>query len=155
MQPAQILQSLSKSIDVNIGNFSVPFAFWQVATIVFLIFLLILMMAKFRRHYVDWSLKGAIFGVFFGFLLALLLEGFLIIGGKTAITEILGWKNAPAPISLALDAGRRELIKVLGIETQIPSSLAKEDLSVQDAVSTLQSLNPSDLKKVKTLICQP
>ncbi len=103
----------------------------------------------------DWSLKGAVFGIFFGFLLALLLEGFLIIGGKTAITEFLGWKNAPAPISLALDAGRKQLIRVLGIETQIPESKAKENSTIQSAVETLQNLNPSDLSKVRALICKP
>lgn len=130
-------------------------AFWQVAAIVFLLFVLVLMMAKFRRHYVDWSLKGAIFGVFFGFLLALLLEGFLIIGGRTAITELLGWKNAPAPFATALDAGRKELIKVLGMQSQIPSSFASENTSVEEAVDALQSMSPSDLKKVKTIICQP
>lgn len=76
-------------------------------------------------------------------------------GGKTALTEVFGWKNAPAPISLALDAGRRELIKVLGIETQIPPSFASEKGNAQDAVNSLQSLSPADLTKVKNLICKP
>lgn len=154
-QAVQTLQFLTQSFNFNLGNYSLPIAYWQAAAIVFLIFLLVLMMAQFRRHYIDWSFKGAVFGVFFGFLLALILEGFLIIGGKTALTEVLGWKDAPAPISLALDAGRTELIKVLGIETQIPSSTAKENTTIQSAVETLQSLNPSDLGKVKTLICKP
>lgn len=146
---------LTKSISFNFGNYVIPFTYWEIAVIVFLIFILILMMAQFRRHYVDWSLKGAVFGIFFGFLLALILEGFLIIGGKTALTEVLGWKNAPAPISMALDAGRKQLIQVLGIETQIPSSSAKENIGIQTIVTSIQSLNPSDLGKVKTLICKP
>lgn len=146
---------LTNTIDLNLGNYSIPFAYWQIAVLVFLIFILILMMAQFRRHYVDWSFKGAVFGVFFGFLLALTLEGFLIIGGKTAITEVLGWKNAPAPISLALDSGKAQLIKVLGIETAIPVSSAKENPTVQSVMSNLQSLNPSDISKLKTLICKP
>jgi hypothetical protein len=155
MQPAQIWQNLTKNFNFSLGNFSVPILYWQVGAIVFLLFILVLMMAKFRRHYVDWSLKGAIFGIFFGFLLALLLEGFLIIGGKTALTELLGWKDAPAPVTLALDAGKRELIKVMGIDTQIPSSMAEENVGVQETVNILQSLNPADLKKVKSIICRP
>jgi len=140
--------------DINIGSLSFPISYAQAALIVFLIFLLILVMAQFRRHFVDWSLKGALFGIFFGFLLALILEGFLIVGGRTALTGILGWKNAPAPISLALDAGRNKLIQVLGIKDRVPSSFAKEKTTVSGAVEFLQSMNPADIKKVKAIFCQ-
>ena len=150
----KVISLLFGQFNLNLGKMSLPFSYAQAALIVFLIFILILMMAQFRRHYVNWSLKGAVFGIFFGFLLALILEGFLIIGGRTAITGILGWKNAPAPISIALDAGRNKLIQVLGIKDQIPSSFAKENANVAGAVDLLQSLNPADMKKVKTIFCQ-
>lgn len=149
------VQFLSQNYNFSLGNFSVPIPYWQAGAIIFLIFLLVLSTAQLRRHFVNWSFKGALFGIFFGFLLALILEGFLLIGGKTALTEVLGWKNAPAPISLALDSGRTKLIQILGIQNQVPSSLAKENPTVQDAVETLQSLNPNDIKKVKSLICTP
>jgi hypothetical protein len=141
--------------NLRIGSFSLPVSYLQAALVVFLIFLLVLVMAQFRRHFVDWSVKGALFGIFFGFLLALILEGFLIIGGRTALTGVLGWKNAPAPISLALDAGRNKLIQVLGIKDQIPASYAQGNTTVAGAVEFLQSLNPADIKKVKTIFCQP
>lgn len=144
----------SKSFDLNLGKFSLPVTYLEAGAVIFLLFLLILAMAQFRRHYVDWSLKGGVVGIFFGFLLALILEGFLLIGGKTALTEVLGWKNAPKPIQVALDAGRGKLIQVLGIQDQIPASQAKENATVQSAVETLQSLNPADMKKVKSLLCQ-
>ena len=149
------LKVIVGKFDINIGNLSFPFSYAQAALIVFLIFLLILVMAQFRRHFVDWSLKGALFGIFFGFLLALILEGFLIVGGRTALTGVLGWKNAPAPISIALDAGRNKLIQVLGIKDAIPSSFANGNTTVTGAVNLLQSLNPADIKKVKTIFCQP
>jgi len=152
---AKIFQSIGASFNLNLGKYSISVAFWQVGAIVFLIFLLILMMAQFRRHNIDWSFKGAVFGVFFGFLLALTLEGFLIIGGKTVLTEVLGWKNAPAPLQLALDSGKTELIKVLGIETQIPSAKAAAGSPLQSTLESVQSLNPGDLKLVKNLICKP
>jgi hypothetical protein len=150
-----IAQLFGKTVNINLGKFHLPVPYIEVAAIIFLLFLLVLSLAQFRRHYVDWSLKGAVFGVFFGFLLALILEGFLIIGGKTALTEVLGWKNAPKPISVALESGRTKLINVLGVTDQIPSSDAYEEPSVENAVSVLQNLNPSDMKKVKNLICQP
>jgi hypothetical protein len=149
-----ILKMVVGKFDINIGKLSFPISYAQAALIVFLIFILVLLMAQFRRHFFDWSIKGAVFGIFFGFLLALILEGFLIIGGRTALTGILGWKNAPAPISLALDAGRNKLIQVLGIKDQVPSSFAKENATVTGAVELLQSLNPTDIKKVKTIFCQ-
>ena len=149
------VQFIFNTFDLNLGKFSVPVSYWQAGAIVFLLFVLILTIARFRRHYIDWSLKGGIVGIFFGFLLALILEGFLLIGGKTALTEVLGWKNAPAPLSHALDAGRTKLIDVLGTQTQIPSSYAKENLTVQDTMGVIQSLNPSDLAKVKNILCAP
>ncbi len=140
--------------NLNLGKFSLPVTYIQAIAVVVLVFLLVLLLARFRRHYINWSFKGALFGIFFGFLLALILEGFLIIGGRTAITSVLGWKNPPAPISIALEAGRNKLIQVLGINTQIPSSFAKENTTVTGAVTLLQNLNPTDIKKVKAIFCQ-
>jgi len=151
----QSVQFLFNTFNLNIGTFSMPVPYWQAIAIVILVFLLIVMMATYRKHYINWSLKGGLIGIFFGFLLALILEGFLLIGGKTALTEVLGWKNAPAPISHALDAGRSQLIQVLGVNTQIPSSFAKDNSTVQGIMKTVQSLNPSDLSKVKNILCAP
>jgi len=146
---------LFKTFTLPLGKFSLPVSYIEAGLVVLLIFVMVLSMAQFRRHSVEWSFKGGIAGLFFGFLLALILEGFLFLGGKTLLTETLGWKNAPKPISVALDAGRNELVKVLGVQTSIPTSLAQENTTVQTAVETLQSLNPVDMKKVKSLLCQP
>lgn len=151
----QSVQFLFNTFTLNLGKFSIPVPYWQAGAVVFLLFLLVLTMANFRKHYVDWSLKGGVVGIFFGFLLALILEGFLLIGGKTALTEVLGWKNPPAPLAQVLDAGRSQLIQVLGIKTSIPSSFAKENVSVQGTLETIQSLNPVDLVKVKNILCAP
>ena len=145
---------LGKSFDLNLGRFSLPVTYLEAGAVIFLLFLLVLTIAQVRRHYVSWSLKGGLFGIFFGFLLALILEGFLLIGGRTALTEALGWKNAPKPIQIALDSGRSKLVQVLGIQNQIPTSVAKENATVQSTIQTLQSLNPADMKKVKNLLCR-
>ena len=149
----KLISLLPKKFDLSI--FSLGNSTGTAIAIVFLVFLLILTLAQIRRHYVNWSLKGGLFGIFFGFLLALILEGFLLIGGKTALTEFLGWKNAPKPLSVALDAGRAKLVQVLGIRDQIPESLASTNSSLDQVVETIQSLNPTDVGKLKSLICQP
>ncbi len=78
----------------------------------------------------------------------------MIIGGRTALTSVLGWKNPPPAIAAALDNGRNKLIQVLGIKTEIPSSFAKDNTTVQGAVEVLQNLNPADTKTVKAIFCK-
>lgn len=150
-----ILQNVTKTLTFKIGSLEIATPYWQVGAILVLLFLLVVVMAQYRHHTVHWSLKGATTGIFFGFLLALILEGFLIIGGRTALTELLGWKSAPKPISTALDKGRSQLVEVLGITSEIPTSNASEDYTPDEAVKILQSLDPTEIKKVKSLICNP
>jgi hypothetical protein len=137
---------LTPRFNLNIGKFSLPIPYFEAALVVLLIFVLILSFAQFRRHTVNWSLKGILFGTFFGFVLALTIEAFLIINGKTFLIGVLGWKNAPAPISLVLDVGRSKLVQVLGTNTQTTN--------VDGTIQLLQSLNPADVKKVKAIFCR-
>ena len=150
-----IAQILSSSFQINLGDYNFSTSYIQAGVIIVLLFLLVLSLASFRRHLLSWSFKGALFGLFFGFLLALIFEGFLIVGGKTALTEIAGWKNAPQPLQAALDAGRSKLVKVLGVTEEIPDSVAKENPEVEDVINIFQSLDPSESSKVRKLICEP
>jgi hypothetical protein len=154
MNPAGLL---SKGFNLNLGKFSFSPSYIQVGAILVLLFILVLTLAQVRRHFVDWSFKGALFGLFFGFLLALILEGFLIIGGKTAITQVLGWKNPPKPLANVLDLGKAKLIQVLGekVEIQIPEAVAKLNPTFKDGITFFQSLNPTEAQKFKNFICKP
>ena len=149
-----VIKTAAGNFNINLGKISLPIPYWQAIAVAVLVFFLIFMLAKYRRHTADWSLKGAVFGVFFGFLLALILEGFLIIGGRTALTSVLGWKNPPPQIASVLDTGREKLVQVLGITSPIPSSFAKDSPSVQGAIEVLQSLNPDDSEKVRVIFCR-
>lgn len=149
------VQTLFGNIGGFFTNLYVSKNYLQAGIVVVLIFLLVLSSAQLRRHYVHGSLKGVVVGLFFGFLLTLFLEGFLLIAGRTALTEILGWKNAPKPIMTALDLGHEKLVNVLGVTSEIPSSFAKNDPTIDSAISTLQSLNPDEIKKVKAILCEP
>ncbi len=144
----------SGQFDFNIGGITIPIQYWQVTAIIAFVFVVVLLLAKLRRHRVDWSFKGVAFGVFFGFLLALFMEGFLIIGGRTALTSVLGWENPPPFLATALDSGKNKLVQVLGIKDQIPSSFASENVTANDAIEILQRLNPADTKTVKSVYCR-
>ena len=111
---AAYLQLLTGNFNFNLGKISFTPSYWQAGAMILLIFLLIMMMAQFRRHFLDWSFKGALFGLFWGFILALVLEGFLFISGRTMLIQLFGWKNPPKPIVNILDLGRNQLTKVLG-----------------------------------------
>lgn len=103
--------------EINIGAIRFQPELWQAGAIVFLVFLLVLVMAQMRRHFLTWSFKGAWFGIFIGFFLALVLEGFLLLSGRTFLTTILGWKNAPTPIQDVLGVGNSKLRQVIGVST--------------------------------------
>ena len=149
-----LLQSFTGQLNFNLGKLEIPIPYWQAIAVVVLVFFLIMLMARYRRHVVDFSLRGAVFGIFFGFLLALIIEGFLVIGGRTALTSVLGWKNPPPFIASALDTGKSKLIQVLGITTEIPSSYANESVTVQSAIEVLQKLTPDDTKKLQSIFCK-
>lgn len=92
----------------------VTFKAWQVIAIILLIFLLVIVMASVRRHLMEFTVRGAGMGILLGFILALIIEGLLLIGGRTILISTLGWKNPPKPIAKGVDAIRGEFLKVLG-----------------------------------------
>ena len=103
-----------------------------------------------------WHLnRNTLSFLFYGFLFALILEGFLILGGRTLFTEILGWQNAPKPISTILDSGRNRLVKVLGETEEVSSSLAQEAPTYQSLVGDFENLSSEDKESVKSFICKP
>ena len=143
---------LGRTFDVPIGKTVISPSYFYAAAIVFLLFLLVLTLAQVRRHFLNWSLKGGIFGIALGFFLALILEGFLIIGGKTVVTEILGWKNAPKPILTALEAGRNKLVNVLGVTDEIEVSEAGDSAQTK-VIKLYQSLSPDQQDLLRYQIC--
>lgn len=151
----QIFGSLSQNVISFFSNLSIAPTYIKAGAIIFLLFLLIVSLSQFRHHFVKWSMKGGLVGLFFGFLLALFLEGFLLIAGRTAVTELLGWKNAPKPIKTALDLGHQKLVNVLGVSDQINKTYASSNPTIDDALNTLQNLDPTEISKIKAIICTP
>ena len=153
MNPVQFIQ---KTFSFQVRGWQIEPTYWQAAAIVFLLFLLVITLARVRFLFLHWSLgKQNISMIFWGFLLALIVEGFLLIGGRTIFTEILGWKNAPKPISTALDAGRAKLVTVLGMTDEIPTSNANEPSTYQSVLDDYQSLSEHDAQMAKDFICRP
>lgn len=149
-----ILTRLLSTFDLNLpGGLVISPNIVQAILVVVLLFLLIYTLGHLRHTYLDWSIKGILPGLSFGFILAIIIEGLLLVGGKTILTETLGWKNAPKPISNALDAGRQGLTNVLGVSSTIPSSSAKDAPTIQSINNDIKNLSKSDQVKLHELIC--
>lgn len=156
-QPANAVDSttnlVNKTLFFNIGSVKIAPTYWQAGLVVILLFVLVLTLARLRHMYVGWSVKGFFPILALGFLLALVFEGFMILGGKTLFTELLGWKNAPKPISTVLDEGRDRLIKVLGVNEEMPNPTGGYDY--REVLSIYEGLSDEDKGKVNTYICTP
>lgn len=78
----------------------------------------------------------------------------MLIGGRTLITEVLGWKNPPKILSKVLDTGRTKLVDVLGVKDQIPQSNAMNSTS-GDVIDLFKNLSSNEADKVREAICKP
>lgn len=153
------LQEAPSIFSKTIGSFSLPGGgafsptYFQAAIVLVAVFVFILAFAMFQRRQHQENIKNTIPSVAFGFALALVLEAVLLIGGRTMFTELLGWKDAPKPISNALDASRNRLVDVLGVTEAVPESKANTPATVDEIVKDYESLKSSEKESLQTLIC--
>ena len=158
---AQQLQDAPQKLTSAIGQFSLPggivFApsYLQAGLVVFCIFLLILSFSMLQHRQAHWTVKGIMPGVAFGFTMALVIEAVLLVGGRTMLTEVLGWKDAPKPISNALEASRSHLVDVLGVTDTVSESNASEKPTVGGVVQSYESLPEDERESLQNLICVP
>ncbi|OGM31681.1 hypothetical protein A2803_04600 [Candidatus Woesebacteria bacterium RIFCSPHIGHO2_01_FULL_44_21] len=144
------LQEVPNKLFQTIGSFNLPGGlvfspnYLQAGAIVLCLFLLILTFGMLQHRYNHWTIKGILPGVGLGFFLALLIEAILLVGGRTMFTELLGWKDAPKPISNALDASRSRLVDVLGITDTIPESKAEGEFSEEEKKYLRELLCPRE-----------
>ncbi len=144
-----------KSLNFKLGRFDLTFSYWQLALIALLIFLLFLSLARVRHLFLHWSFgKNSLSFFFWGFLAALILEGILVLVGRTAFTESVG-KNLPKPVAGLVETAGEQLTKVLGEKTQVEMTKANGVENAENFIKAFLVL-PSDQKKqVKEKICSP
>jgi hypothetical protein len=157
MNRLPIFDLLNKTIKTfKIGNLIIDATYWEAAVIVVLLFLLVFTFARMRYLYVHWSMgKHAFAMLFWGIVLTIIIEGFLMLTGRTIFTEILGLKNVPKPFSTFLNIGRNKLVSVLGEESEIPSSYAESKLNSDQMYSLYTKMDTTESQKLQNIICQP
>lgn len=152
-----ILELLNRTFKTyKIGGLNVDATYWQVGAIILLVFLLVFTLARLRYLYVHWSLsKNSLAMLFWGFVLAVIVEGFFMLSGRTIFTQVLGIKNVPKPFSTALDLGRSRMENVLGTETTVPSTDASSKLNSDQMYSLYKGMDSPEAKKLQQIICTP
>ncbi len=152
-----IFELLNRTVKtVKIGNLNFEATYWEAIAIIILLFFLVFTLARMRYLYVHWSMgKHAFAMLFWGIVLTIIVEGFLMLSGRTIFTEILGMKAVPKPFSTLLDIGRSRLVNVLGEESKIPDSDAKASLNSDEMYSLYTNMSQSEAQKLQGIICQP
>lgn len=148
-----VQKALEPNLDYNFNDFNISASYFQAGMILFLIFVLLMSFARIKNLQQKWSMKGATSMIFIGFIIALVLEGFLLLGGRTVLTEFIGWENAPKPISTALDEGRQRMIMVLGVTDEIPSSSAAEPLTADEVMYIIEALPQEEKDLLQNTMC--
>src|SRR4030042_2716979 len=157
MNRLPIFDLLNKTIKTfKIGNLNIDATYWEAGVIILLLFLLVFTLARMRFLYVHWSMgKHAFAMLFWGVVLTVIVEGFLMLTGRTIFTEILGLKKVPKPFSTFLNIGRERLVNVLGEESEIPSSFAESRFNSDQMYSLYTKMDMSESQKLQNIICLP
>ncbi|OGM26517.1 hypothetical protein A2628_03190 [Candidatus Woesebacteria bacterium RIFCSPHIGHO2_01_FULL_40_22] len=135
----------------KVGRVYIEPTYWQAGTIIILLFLLVFTLARMRWLYVNWHLgKHSFSMLFWGFLLAIIIEGFLLVGGRTIFTEVLGLRSVPKPLSTILDIGRARMVKVLGVEDEVPANVKSVEVEKYYNMMSIE-----EKEKFFNSVCKP
>ncbi|HLE48813.1 MAG TPA: hypothetical protein VI819_02160 [Patescibacteria group bacterium] len=153
----KILVLLNKTVtSFKVGSFNIDATYWLVGVLILLLFMIVFTFARIRFLYVNWSMgKQTIAFLFWGFILAVGVEGLFMLYGRTIFTEVLGIESAPKPISTILDIGRSRFVKVLGTQNSGTSLDSKNPVSADQVYSVYTKLSQKEAEKFTDLICKP
>ena len=93
--------------------------------------------------------------LFWGVILTIIMEGFLMLTGRTIFTEIIGMKNVPKPFSTVLNIGREKLVNVMGAQSTIPDMSAAGNLNSDHMYSLYTKMDSVESQKLQKIICKP
>jgi len=157
MDKLPVFAILNRTIKTfKVGNLYVDATVWQAGAIIILLFLLVFSLARLRYLYVHWSVgKNAFSMLFWGVILTIIMEGFLMLTGRTIFTEIIGMKNVPKPFSTVLNIGREKLVNVMGAQSTIPDMSAAGNLNSDQMYSLYTKMDSVESQKLQKIICKP
>lgn len=118
------------------------------------VFFVTLLLGLTRHHMLSWSMKGAGFGVVAGMLLTLVLEGLLLVGGKTAVAEIVRNESAPPAVRVFLQKNMSELADLIGPESTTLGTASVKGVP-EGLVTEYKKLTSQEQTQVRNAVCAP
>lgn len=155
------MESILPQISLVISNLLANFDSYlapsakQVGLIAIGIFIFLLLFAWTRHHMLEWSLKGAYFGIFLGIILTLILETILLMGGKTLIATAVRNEKTPQIVRTFLQKNMMELAQSLTGEPKTLGAAGEQTVSPNEVVNSFSLLSPNDQSRVQQRICAP
>lgn len=141
-------------IQLGIATSGVPSGVQQGILIIIGIFFFTLLLGATRHHMLHWSLKGAGFGLVLGIIVTLVLEGVLLVGGKTAIAQAIKNNNTPPDVRIFLQKNLSELAQL--IESSPTTLGASSDGALSGQIAeAYKDLNSKEQKQVRDAVCTP
>jgi len=126
----------------------------KIILVVVLSFVLLLVLARTRKVFIEHALHGGVFGFILGMVLMLMIDLVIIAGlaDKTKLQKITSGEAGPEIVKEVALSGLVNLSKVLGAQTILP---ARRSLTAKDIISDFLSLSDSEAEKVRDLLCPP
>lgn len=117
------------------------------------VFVFLLLLGWARHHMLEWSIKGARFGVIFGILLTLIIEGFLLFGGRNLIVGAIQNEKTPEGVRVFLSQAFGEIAVALRSDPKTLGASGKT--SAVSVVGSFGELSESEQKRAQDSICKP
>lgn len=118
------------------------------------VFLLILLLGFARHHMLEWSLKGAWFGIFFGMLIATVLLAGLFVGGRVLIVQVLQLQSIPPEVRFSVQKYLVEFSQALDVDTQT-LGISAHNPTRQTIVYDYKQLSSTEQQDVRRVLCAP
>lgn len=146
---------VTSNLLTNFDSFLAP-SVKQIGIIALGIFFFLLLFGLARHHMLEWSLKGAYFGIFLGIILTLVIEAFLLVGGRTLIVAAVKNEKTPQVVRIFLQKNMMELAESLAGEPKTLGAAGEQKtLSPNEVVNNFSLLSPNDQSRVQQRICAP
>lgn len=126
----------------------------KIILIVALVFLLVLVMARTRKIFIEHALHGGIFGIVIGILLMLIIDLIILAGlaDKSKLQKITSGEAGPEIMKEIAFSGMTNLSRVLGSQTIIrPRKVS----TAQELINDFLGLPDEEATKVRDLLCPP
>lgn len=126
----------------------------KIILVVVLSFVLLLVLARTRKVFIEHAIHGGVFGFILGIILMLMIDLVIIAGlsDKTKLQKITSGEAGPEIVKEVALSGLSNLTKVLGAQTILPT---RRNLTAKDIISDFLSLSDSEAEKVRDLLCPP